>query len=810
MTAITQANNNQVSLEYDLKGNITRTTLQATLAQTRIVYEPVFNQPVSVTDALGHATSITYDNVGNPTAITDAQGHTSNMTFNGAGQVLTRTDPLSHTTTITYNPRGLPESVTDPLGRGTIFAYDLAGNVTSVTDPAGRITTTVCDSMNRVTRTIGADGGITQLGYDSNGDLLTLTDPNGHTRSWTYDVRRRMKTATDALGRSMSVNRDAQGNVVSRTRKDGTIITYDYDSLNRLKQVNLPALANGVAADTVLMSYDAVGNVSSLSDNDSAVSNVFDALSRLTQTTQTYGAGVSLSYTYDLVSRRATMSDSVGNTTYSYDELNRLIGLTDPAGRSFSFGYDVASRPVSTVLSNGVSAAISYDAADQLLSLAYANGGTTVASAAYQYNVTGTRSSEAREDANTRNFGYDLLDRVLSSFNSTLPASRNEMFSYDPGDNRTDQARVHDAADELTQDANYTYSYDQEGNLIQKASIANPANLTSYSYNAQNQLVGVQTPAASISYVYDAVGRRIARSVNGVTIRYILDGQNVRLELDGSNALSAANTHAGLDRLLVRDQGGTQLFFQTDALGSTTALTDASGAVVERYRYSAFGKLEVLNPDFTAKAGNTPGQQFTFTGREWEPEAALYFSRARYYDPDAGRFASRDPIGEVGGANLYGYVANNPINWSDHLGLAPGDWWDARTWFNRGLTESLGKTWLSLQDTVGDTLTGNWDRLAADAANNPLGQTSGYEHDGDSLNKYAGYYGTRGLLALSGASALSTIPAGIWAGLSPAARLAVVNAIVHALTGEGDPIPPGPIRPLPVPPKIEGPRIPGP
>jgi len=669
MFRITQANNNEVDLSYDSNGNITGIDLFATHAQTQIQYDPIFNQPVSVLDPLNHTTSITYDNVGNPITITDAQNHTSNMTYNGAGQVLTRTDPLGHTTTITYNPRGLPETLTDPLNRTTTLAYDLAGNITSVTDPAGRTTTSIYDPMNRLTLTTATDTGITRYAYDNNGDLLTLTDPNGHTRSWTYDARQRVKTTTDALGRSMSVNYDAQGNVISRTRKDGTITTYDYDVLNRLQQVNLPALANGVPTDTVLMSYDAVGNISSISDNDSAVSNVFDTLSRLTQTTQTYGTGVSLSYSYDLMNRRSTMQDSIGNTTYSYDELNRVIGLTDPAGRSFSFGFDPVGRPISTVLSNGVNAAISYDAADQLLSLAYANGGTTVTSASYQYNATGTRSSEAREDGNTRTFGYDPVDRVLSSLNSALPVSRNETFSYDLGDNRTDQARMHDAADELTQDANYTYTYDQEGNLIQKASTGNPADVSSYTYDAQDRLVGVQTPAASTSYAYDALGRRIVRSVNGITTRYVLDGSNVRLELDGSNVLNAANTHAGRDRLLVRDQGGTQLFFQTDALRSTTALTDAAGAVVERYRYSAFGGPEVLNPDFTAKAGNIPNQRFTFTGREWEPETGLYFSRARFYDPYAGRFISRDPIGETGGINLYGYVLNNPVNLWDPFGL---------------------------------------------------------------------------------------------------------------------------------------------
>ena len=91
-------------------------------------------------------------------------------------------------------------------------------------------------------------------------------------------------------------------------------------------------------------------------------------------------------------------------------------------------------------------------------------------------------------------------------------------------------------------------------------------------------------------------------------------------------------------------------------------------AVVERDRYSAFGKLEVLNPDFTAKVDNLPAQSYTYNGREWEPEAGLYFNRARFYSPEAGRFTSRDPFGEKGGINLYGYTANDPLNATDPNG----------------------------------------------------------------------------------------------------------------------------------------------
>lgn len=61
---------------------------------------------------------------------------------------------------------------------------------------------------------------------------------------------------------------------------------------------------------------------------------------------------------------------------------------------------------------------------------------------------------------------------------------------------------------------------------------------------------------------------------------------------------------------------------------------------------------------------------YTYTAREYDTETGLYYYRARYYDQRAGRFITRDPIGFAGGdVNLYVYVKNNPVNWTDPRGL---------------------------------------------------------------------------------------------------------------------------------------------
>ncbi len=86
------------------------------------------------------------------------------------------------------------------------------------------------------------------------------------------------------------------------------------------------------------------------------------------------------------------------------------------------------------------------------------------------------------------------------------------------------------------------------------------------------------------------------------------------------------------------------------------------------------------------------------------------------------KWPNRDPIGELGGINLYGYVGNNPVNFYDPYGLAIGDWWDARTWFNSGFTESWSDQANSIGKTWGDVLAGNWSDIGNNYDDSTLGQ----------------------------------------------------------------------------------------
>jgi len=114
----------------------------------------------------------------------------------------------------------------------------------------------------------------------------------------------------------------------------------------------------------------------------------------------------------------------------------------------------------------------------------------------------------------------------------------------------------------------------------------------------------------------------------------------------------------GIDNKIRQKTGTTLYYFAKDHLGSTTALTDSKGALAERESYDAYG-----NSAGSAKT------RYGFTGRERDSLTGLMYYRARWYDPQLGRFASEDPIGLAGGINQFAYVANNPQNSIDPSGL---------------------------------------------------------------------------------------------------------------------------------------------
>jgi RHS repeat-associated protein len=178
----------------------------------------------------------------------------------------------------------------------------------------------------------------------------------------------------------------------------------------------------------------------------------------------------------------------------------------------------------------------------------------------------------------------------------------------------------------------------------------------------------------------------------GGTTQFLYDGVNPVQEISGGSA-SANLLTGGVDEYFQRtDSAGTPNFL-TDALGSTLALADSSGAVQSSYTFEPFGNTTVT--------GATTTNSFAYTGRELDA-TGLYFYRARYYNPSFQRFISEDPLGANGGPNLYQYAGSSPSNFTDPLGLIYGasqsgdgtiTIWAPITLYGDAATPELARDW---------------------------------------------------------------------------------------------------------------------
>lgn len=115
--------------------------------------------------------------------------------------------------------------------------------------------------------------------------------------------------------------------------------------------------------------------------------------------------------------------------------------------------------------------------------------------------------------------------------------------------------------------------------------------------------------------------------------------------------------------------GGARYYYHYDGLGSVVALSDSTGAVIEKYRYNVFGSLTIYDENGSAISTSSVANPYYFTARRFDTETGNYYYRARMYHPRLGRFLQPDPIGYGDGLNIYTYCHNNPVNWIDPYGL---------------------------------------------------------------------------------------------------------------------------------------------
>ncbi|HZN06928.1 MAG TPA: RHS repeat-associated core domain-containing protein [Pyrinomonadaceae bacterium] len=608
---------------YDTSGNIisiTRLQGTADAITTTYEYEPLFNNLTRVIDPLGRRLTYSYDSLGNLTSITDAQGDPVSMTYNSKGQVLTLTDPLNRVFRFDYEKGDLVK-VTDPAGRFVTRFVDGAGRLLGFRNALGKLTRFEYDVFNQLSKVIDPLNGTTEFTRDVSGRVTQIKDPRNKIITYTYDNLDRVVSRTDALQGATSVEQyeyDKGGNVTKITDRRGKVTVYTYDNLERRTFAGFGQVG-AVYESTINYTYDNGNRFQQIVDSLAGTMTFnFDEFDSLTSTTTPQGT---VTYTNDEIGRRESMSvPGQATTFYSYNDADDLTSITRGAD-VVTFVYDAADQLIRTVQPNGATTDYDYDLSGRLTGITYKLGSTVLGDLTYQYDAAGRRTVTGGTFARTN------LPQPFAS------ATYND-------------------ANRLTQKGAATFTYDANGNLTSDGT-------NTYTWNARNQLASISGPSLTASFQYDAFGRRVNKTINGASTSYLYDDFTVVKETSSGPTVDFLAT--GWDKVFSRTDGSGSLGFLTDGLGSTLALTDSSGVVQTSYTYDPFGNT-------TAAGGSSNTTQFT--GRE-NDATGLYFYRSRYYSPVLQRFISEDPIGIAGGINLYAYVANDPVNFSDPLGRWP-------------------------------------------------------------------------------------------------------------------------------------------
>jgi RHS repeat-associated protein len=655
-------------------------------------YDAVGNL-AAVTDGMGHTTTYSYDQRDRRITVTDAEGGISRMTYDNVGNLKSVTDPVLKVMTYDYNDRDERVKETDALGHARSYTYDKVGNLASMTDGMLHTKTYGYDELDRLITQTDARGGITRMTYDDVSNLKSVTDSVLNVTSYDYNQRDELISETNTLGKARTFTYDQVGNLATKTDRNNRTTKFEYDRLDRLKNEQWKDAANSTVR-TFTYDYDAASRLTSAIDPDSSYTYSYDQADRLTQSNNAGTAGVPtvlLDYDYDaanyLVSTKDTIAGQVrGTTALTRDRLNRVTQIQQSgvgvANKRVDMNYDAASqlkgiKRYTDLAGTQLVAATeyNYDLAGRLQDLTHRKANNaTIANYGLTYDAA-DRLTQVTSIDGPSIFDYDVTDQLTSADHAT---QTDENYGYDLNGNRTNAGNQTGGNNQLLTDGTYNYAYDDEGNRIRRTAIATGV-VTEYSWDYRNRLTQVTEKNAagvvvrSSDYKYDVYNDRIAKTVDldgvgtqiATTERYVYDGDHIALVFDGQgNQVQRFLYGTQVDQVLVQENGnGDLLWALADYQGSVRDVVDSQGNTLNHIVYDSFGNV-------TSQANSAVNFRFGYTGREFDVETGLYYYRARYYDPQTGQFIGQDPLSfGAGDSNLYRYVGNSPMNFTDPSGM---------------------------------------------------------------------------------------------------------------------------------------------
>ena len=607
--------------------------------------------PLTITSRSGRVTTVGYDASGNPLTATDPSGAVTTMVWSNQGDLQQITNALGNQTTINYSPQGVPLTSTDPLGRTTQYQYDGVNNNTQMVNPAGEVMQYQYDALDRVITSTDGNGDTSAYAYDAADRIIQVTTPNGQVVQYSYDNFGRLSQRIfyDETTYNYQYRSD---NLVSQiARPDSVVIGMGYDAAKRLVQ---RTIGN---EDTYSHAYNVRNELTNITNSTGAVTLAYDDFGRKISETVN---GQTTTYQHN-VENEISQIASLGITQNQQFDVRGLLSQLDINGNSYQYTYDALAR-LNTLSRSAVSdTSMEYDVANQL---ALINHGTGQRNHQYQYDLANRISQWQGVAGETRDYTYDDASRLTTMQSLTSP----ESFSYDSMGNRQNNNAQFDAANRITEDDNFTYIYDINGNRTQKTN-KTTGEVERYTYNSLDQLVRYQiypdddptaTPTTDYSYTFGPLGRRWSKQNN-------LGSEITQFYWSGSHLIGEDNS--GTTRRYILEgltptgfiENGEIYHYLKDHLGTAHEVIDNNGTIVWQGNYDSFGNVtEVIS---------TIENNIRFAGQYADQESGLHYNYFRDYDPALGRYLQTDPIGLMGGANTYIYAGANPLVFIDFYGM---------------------------------------------------------------------------------------------------------------------------------------------
>ncbi|TCK18882.1 RHS repeat-associated protein [Thiogranum longum] len=689
---IWDANNNRTQFEYDNRLRLTKQT-NALLEETIYTYANDRLQQIevgrTVADGEGQIVKLNY-NANNRLANLQRKDDSAQFitiesyTYDSEGRKTTQTDGENKTWTYAYDEAGNLKTVTDPLLNITSYTYDATNHSISIIDANSNETRNTYDDIGRIIQRdeLGITPNIqTLFGYDAADNLISVTDGELNTTSYSYDSLSRKTRETRPLLQSIQYFYDDRDRLDYLLNARGQKIDYTYNEWGPVNDIKYYADNVTTAVDrTITYQYYNTGNIQNITDtylgSTPLYSYTYDALNRADVTSLLLypGGTITLDDDYDRYGNRDafTLIDSGGTYAHQYtrNKLNHLVSVVLPGTQTFSsIDYDKNDRLKQLVTPSGLTTNILFADNGPVRDISINDGVPTLEQWVYTHD--NVRNVDTMTDASgLHDYGYDNVNRLTSA---THPAGLGiptaESFGYDKAGNREDPIDAllydYDANNRmLTSPGVTSYSFDADGNPITTSSGE------VFNYDHDNRLAGYSNPGNSTtaSYQYDPQGRRINKTVNGITTWYLWDRTSLMMEY--SNIGSQQTRYAYLPNQFtpIQMQDANGIYdVHSDNLDTPKFLTNSSKQTVWKADNESFGKASV-NDDVDGDT-NIVAFNMRFPGQYFDSETGLHYNLQRYYSPDTGRYLTSDPIGLDGGLNSYLYVDANPVQYIDPLGL---------------------------------------------------------------------------------------------------------------------------------------------